>query len=53
MPPGTRITIEPMSHLGEADVVLEADGWNVTTKDGSLSDSSSTPLWWWRTGWRC
>ncbi|MCA9308983.1 type I methionyl aminopeptidase [Candidatus Saccharibacteria bacterium] len=34
---GMTICIEPMSTLGGDDVVLEKDGWTISTKDGSLS----------------
>ena len=31
------IAIEPMLNLGGDDVVVAADGWKVTTKDGKPS----------------
>jgi methionyl aminopeptidase len=34
---GMVFTIEPMINLGSADVDLDADGWTVRTRDGSLS----------------
>jgi methionyl aminopeptidase len=34
---GMVLTVEPMINLGAADVVFHADGWTVTTQDGSLS----------------
>ncbi|HEX8182596.1 MAG TPA: type I methionyl aminopeptidase [Candidatus Saccharimonadales bacterium] len=35
--PGTTIAIEPMTTLGSEKVILEDDGWTVSTEDGSLS----------------
>lgn len=34
---GMVIAIEPMVNAGGPDVVLDDDGWTITTKDGSLS----------------
>lgn len=34
---GMTICIEPMSTLASDDVVLEKDGWTISSKDGSLS----------------
>ncbi|MFN0176070.1 MAG: type I methionyl aminopeptidase [Saprospiraceae bacterium] len=34
---GMTIAIEPMVNAGKADVIMEADGWTVVTKDGSCS----------------
>lgn len=34
---GMVITVEPMINLGGPDVVFHADGWTVTTADGTLS----------------
>lgn len=34
---GMTICIEPMTTLGGDDVVLDKDGWTISTKDGSLS----------------
>jgi methionyl aminopeptidase len=34
---GMTIAIEPMATLGTDDVILEADGWTVTSADGSLA----------------
>jgi methionyl aminopeptidase len=34
---GMVLTVEPMVNLGNAEVVVEADGWTVTTRDRSLS----------------
>lgn len=34
---GMTICIEPMSTLGGDDVVLDKDGWTISTKDGTLS----------------
>ncbi len=31
------LAIEPMINAGGSDVVLEDDGWSITTADGSLS----------------
>jgi methionyl aminopeptidase len=35
--PGMVFTIEPMVNLGGPEVELDADGWTVRTRDGSLS----------------
>ena len=35
--PNTAIAIEPMLNLGCDDVVVGADGWTVSTKDGKPS----------------
>ncbi len=36
--PGMTLTIEPMVNLGKYEVITDkADGWTVTTRDGSLS----------------
>lgn len=35
--PGMTIAIEPMATLGGDDVMLESDGWTVSTADGSLA----------------
>ena len=35
--PGMTLAIEPMINAGGSDVVLEDDGWSITTADGSLS----------------
>jgi len=35
--PGICLAIEPMLTLGNADVVVAADGWTVVTRDGSLA----------------
>jgi len=37
MEPGMTITIEPILNIGSYKCVVEADGWTVRTKDGSLS----------------
>jgi methionyl aminopeptidase len=34
---GDLLTVEPMVNLGGREVYVEADGWTVRTKDGSLS----------------
>jgi methionyl aminopeptidase len=34
---GMVLTIEPMVNLGGAEVAVDADGWTVRTRDGSLS----------------
>lgn len=34
---GMTIAIEPMATLGGKEVVLESDGWTISTRDGSLS----------------
>jgi methionyl aminopeptidase len=34
---GLVFAIEPMVNIGGPDVVLDTDGWTVTTKDGTLS----------------
>ncbi|MFN8110817.1 MAG: type I methionyl aminopeptidase [Thermoleophilia bacterium] len=34
---GLAIAIEPMVNIGGPDVVLQPDGWTITTKDGSMS----------------
>ncbi len=35
--PGDTIAIEPMATLGREKIVQEADGWTLSTKDGSLA----------------
>lgn len=35
--PGDTIAIEPMAMLGKEQIVTDADGWTISTKDGSLS----------------
>jgi methionyl aminopeptidase len=35
--PGDTIAIEPMATLGHEKIVQEADGWTLSTKDGSLA----------------
>lgn len=35
--PGMTFTIEPMINLGGPETVVDADGWTVRTRDGSLS----------------
>jgi len=35
--PGICLAIEPMFTLGSGDVVVEADGWTVSTSDGALA----------------
>jgi methionyl aminopeptidase len=35
--PGMTLAIEPMITAGEAEIVLEDDGWTITTVDGSLA----------------
>ena len=35
--PGNTIAIEPMATLGREKIVQEADGWTLSTKDGSLA----------------
>ena len=35
--PGMTLAIEPMITAGGPDIVLEADGWSITTADGSLA----------------
>lgn len=35
--PGDTIAIEPMAMLGKEQIITEADGWTISTKDGSLS----------------
>lgn len=34
---GMTIAIEPMSTLGHEDVIMESDGWTISTRDKSLS----------------
>lgn len=35
--PGDTIAIEPMATLGKEKIYTEADGWTISTKDGSLA----------------
>jgi methionyl aminopeptidase len=35
--PGMTLAIEPMITMGSPDVVMEEDGWTISTEDGSLS----------------
>lgn len=35
--PGDTVAIEPMAMLGKEQIITEADGWTISTKDGSLS----------------
>ena len=35
--PGNTIAIEPMATLGGERIVTDADGWSISTKDGSLA----------------
>ncbi|HAC56531.1 TPA: type I methionyl aminopeptidase [Candidatus Saccharibacteria bacterium] len=35
--PGDTIAIEPMTTLGHEDIVTDADGWTIKTRDGSLA----------------
>ena len=35
--PGMTIAIEPMATLGGEAIVLERDGWTISTRDGSLA----------------
>ena len=35
--PGDTIAIEPMAMLGKEQIITDADGWTIRTKDGSLS----------------
>lgn len=35
--PGDTIAIEPMAALGKEKIVVEDDGWTISTRDGSLS----------------
>lgn len=35
--PGDTIAIEPMATLGKEKIVVEDDGWTISTRDGSLS----------------
>jgi methionyl aminopeptidase len=37
LPPGMTLAIEPMITAGGPDILLEEDGWSITTADGSLA----------------
>ena len=37
------IAIEPMITAGGPEVVVHDDGWTISTEDGSLAPTSSTP----------
>ena len=34
---GMALAVEPMLNIGTSDTLVEADGWTVSTADGSLS----------------